>query len=148
MSLTETANEGIKNAMKAKDEPSLRAYRAIKAALLLAKTDKGDAEIDSDTEIKLLQKLVKQRKESLEIYIKQDRPDLAKPEEEELKIIESFLPKQMTEADVREIIAGIVAENNLSGAQNIGKLMPLAMKALAGKADWKVISTIAKELLG
>src|SRR6185503_10422649 len=127
MSLTETANEGIKNAMKAKDEPSLRAYRAIKAALLLAKTDKGDAEIDHDTEIKLLQKLVKQRKESLEIYIKQDRPDLAKPEEEELKIIESFLPKQMTEADVREIIAGIVNENNLSGPQNIGKLMPLAM---------------------
>jgi len=148
MSLTETANEGIKNAMKAKDEPSLRAYRAIKAALLLAKTDKGDAEIDHDTEIKLLQKLVKQRKESLEIYIKQDRPDLAKPEEEELKIIESFLPKQMTEADVREIIAGIVNENNLSGPQNIGKLMPLAMKALAGKADGKLISTIAKELLG
>jgi len=148
MSLTETANEGIKNAMKSKDEPSLRAYRAIKAALLLAKTDKGDTEIDADTEIKLLQKLVKQRKESLEIYIKQDRPDLAKSEEEELKIIESFLPKQMTEADVREVIAGIVAENNLSGAQNIGKLMPLAMKALSGKADGKVISTIAKELLG
>jgi uncharacterized protein YqeY len=148
MSLTDTANEGIKNAMKAKDEPSLRAYRAIKAALLLAKTDKGDAEIDHDAEIKLLQKLVKQRKESLEIYIKQDRPDLAKPEEEELRIIESFLPKQMSEDDVREIIKGIIAENGISGQQNIGKLMPLAMKALAGKADGKVISTIAKELLG
>src|ERR1700722_3530194 len=130
MSLTETANEGIKTAMKAKDEASMRAYRAIKAAIIVAKAEKGDAEIDADTEIKLLQKLVKQRKESLEIYIKQDRPDLAKAEEEELKVIESFLPKQMGEDEVRSIIAGIVAENNLSGAQNIGKLMPLAMKAL------------------
>ena len=148
MSLTDNVNEGIKTAMKAKDEPSLRAYRSIKAALLLAKTDKGDSEIDQDAEIKMLQKLVKQRKESIEIYIKQDRADLAKAEEEELSIIESFLPKQMSEAEVRNIIAGIVSENNLSGAQNIGKLMPLAMKALAGKADGKLISTIAKELLG
>ena len=148
MSLTETANEGIKTAMKAKDEPSLRAFRAIKAALLVAKTDKAGAEIDHDAEIKLLQKLVKQRKESLEIYIKQDRPDLAKAEEEELTVIESFLPKQMSEEEVRKIIAGLISENNLSGAQNIGKLMPLAMKALAGKADGKTISAIAKELLG
>jgi uncharacterized protein YqeY len=96
----------------------------------------------------MLQKLVKQRKESLEIYIKQDRPDLAKAEEQELNIIESFLPKQMSEADVREIIARIVSENNLQGAQSIGKLMPLAMKELSGKADGKLISTIAKELLG
>jgi len=148
MSLTETANEGIKTAMKAKDEPSLRAYRAIKAALLVAKTDKGNAEMDHDSETKMLQKLVKQRKESLEIYIKQDRPDLAKAEEEELKVIEALLPKQMSEDDVRKTIAGIISENNLSGAQNIGKLMPLAMKALAGKADGKTISAIAKELLG
>jgi len=148
MSLTETANEGIKTAMKAKDEASLRAFRAIKAAIIIAKTEKGDAEIDADTEIKLLQKLVKQRKDSLEIYIKQDRPDLAKAEHEELAVIESFLPKQMGEDDVREVIKGIIAENKLSGAQNIGKLMPLAMKALAGKTDGKLISTIAKELLG
>jgi len=148
MNLTETVNEGIKNAMKAKDEASLRALRAVKAALLLAKTDKGGGEVDADTEIKLLQKLVKQRKESLEIYIKQDRPDLAKAEEQELTIIEAFLPKQMSEEDVRAIIAKIVADNGLSGAQNIGKLMPLAMKELSGKADGKLISTLAKELLG
>ena len=148
MNLTETANEGIKTAMKAKDEASLRAFRAIKAAIIVAKTEKGDAELDADTEIKLLQKLVKQRKDSLEIYIKQDRPDLAKAEQEELAVIESFLPKQMSEDDVREVIKGIIAENGLSGAQNIGKLMPLAMKALAGKTDGKLISTIAKELLG
>ena len=148
MNLTETVNHGILTAMKAKDEPTLRGLRAIKAALLLAKTDKGGAEMDKETEIKMLQKLVKQRKESLEIYIKQDRPDLAKAEEQELNIIESFLPKQMGEADVREIIARIVSENNLQGAQSIGKLMPLAMKELSGKADGKLISTIAKELLG
>ncbi len=148
MNLTETANEGIKTAMKAKDEASLRAFRAIKAAIIVAKTEKGDAELDADTEIKLLQKLVKQRKDSLEIYIKQDRPDLAKAEQEELSVIESFLPKQMSEEDVRVIIGGIIVENNLAGAQNIGKLMPLAMKALAGKADGKVISALAKELLG
>jgi uncharacterized protein len=148
MSLTDTVNEGIKNAMKAKDEPTLRALRAVKAALLLARTEKGGTEIDKDTEIKLLQKLVKQRKESLDIYIKQDRQDLAKAEEQELLVIEAFLPKQMNESEVRDIISRIVSENNLSGAQSIGKLMPLAMKELAGKADGKMISTIAKELLG
>ena len=148
MNLTETANEGIKTAMKAKDEASLRAFRAIKAAIIIAKTEKGNAELDADTEIKLLQKLVKQRKDSLEIYIKQDRPDLAKAEQEELAVIESFLPKQMSEDDVRQVIKDIIAEQGLSGAQNIGKLMPLAMKALAGKTDGKLISTIAKELLG
>jgi uncharacterized protein len=148
MSLTDTVNEGIKNAMKAKDEPTLRALRAVKAAILLARTEKGGTEIDSETEMKMLQKLVKQRKESLEIYIKQDRQDLAKAEEQELKVIEAFLPKQMDEAEVRSIIARIISENNLSGAQSIGKLMPLAMKELSGKADGKLISTIAKELLG
>lgn len=148
MNLTETVNEGIKNAMKARDEASLRALRAIKAALLLAKTDKGGAETDNDAEVKMLQKLVKQRKESLEIYVKQGRQDLAAAEEQELNIIESFLPKQMSEEEVRAVIARIVTENSLSGAQNIGKLMPLAMKELAGKTDGKLISTIAKELLG
>jgi uncharacterized protein len=122
--------------------------RAVKAAILLARTEKGGTEIDSETEMKMLQKLVKQRKESLEIYIKQDRQDLAKAEEQELKVIEAFLPKQMDEAEVRSIIARIISENNLSGAQSIGKLMPLAMKELSGKADGKLISTIAKELLG
>jgi uncharacterized protein len=148
MSLTDTVNEGIKTAMKAKDEPTLRALRAVKAALLLAKTEKAGAEPDAETEMKMLQKLVKQRRESLDIYIKQDRPDLAKAEEQELQVIEAFLPKQMSEADVRAIISRLVAENNLSGAQNIGKLMPLAMKELSGKADGRIISTIAKELLG
>jgi len=148
MSLTDNVNEGIKNAMKAKDEAALRALRAIKAALIIAKTDKGGSENDTEAETKMLQKLVKQRKESLEIYIKQDRPDLAKAEEEELRIIEAFLPKQMEEDEVRNIIGRIVSENGLSGAQNIGKLMPLAMKELSGKADGKLISTIAKELLG
>jgi len=148
MSLTDNVNEGIKNAMKAKDEAALRALRAIKAALIIAKTDKGGSENDTEAETKMLQKLVKQRKESLEIYIKQDRADLAKTEEEELRIIEAFLPKQMGEDEVRAIIAKIVADNGLSGSQNIGKLMPLAMKELSGKADGKLISTIAKELLG
>jgi uncharacterized protein YqeY len=148
MSLTDTVNEGIKTAMKAKDEPTLRALRAIKAALIVAKTEKGAVENDTDAETKMLQKLVKQRKDALDIYIKQDRPDLAKGEEQELAVIEGFLPKQMDEAAVREIIGRLVKENNLSGAQNIGKLMPMAMKELAGKADGKLISTVAKELLG
>jgi uncharacterized protein YqeY len=148
MNLTETINEGIKNAMKAKDEPTLRALRAIKAALIVAKTEKGAVEHDTANETKMLQKLVKQRKDALEIYNKQGRPDLAKGEEQELAIIESFLPKQMDEAQVRQIIAKIIADHNLSGGQSIGKLMPLAMKELSGKTDGKLISTIAKELLG
>lgn len=147
MSLTEKINEGLKQAMKSKDEASLRALRAIKSALLLAKTS-GGSEVDEEAELKMLQKLAKQRKESIEIFRKQGRNDLADPEEQELHIIEGFLPKQMSEEEVRNIIQRIVTENNLSGASGIGKLMPLAMKELSGKADGKTISAIAKELLG
>jgi uncharacterized protein YqeY len=148
MSLTDTVNDGIKNAMKSKDEVTLRALRAIKAALIIAKTEKGFVENNTEAETKMLQKLVKQRKDSLEIYKKQDRPDLALAEEQELAVIEGFLPKQMGEDEVRAIIARLVSENNLSGGQSIGKLMPLAMKELSGKADGKLISSVAKELLG
>lgn len=148
MSLTEKINEGLKTAMKSKDEAALRALRAIKSALLLAKTSGGSGEIAEEEEMKMLQKLAKQRRESIDIFKKQNRNDLAEAEEQELSIIEGFLPKQMSEEEVRSVIQKIIKENNLSGASNIGKLMPLAMKELGGKADGKTISAIAKELLG
>jgi uncharacterized protein YqeY len=149
MSFTNEINEDLKNAMRSKDEAALRALRAIKSALLLAKTEKGgDAEVDEETGIKILQKLAKQRKESIDIYKNQNRPELAETEIQELAIIEKYLPKQMDEEQVRAVIEIIIKANGFQGSANIGKLMPLAMKELQGKTDGKLISTIAKELLG
>jgi len=148
MSLEQTINSELKTAMLAKDEKSLRGLRAIKAAIIIAKTAEGSngtlAEAD---EIKMLQKLVKQRKDSLAIFQQQNRADLAQKEEEEIAVIEKFMPAQMGEDELKAIIAGIIKDSGASSAADMGKVMGLANKQLAGKADGKTISTVVKQLL-
>lgn len=148
MSLEQKIMDELKTAMLAKDEKALRSLRAIKAAILLAKTSEGaGGELKEDDEIKLLQKLVKQRKDSLEIYQQQNRADLAQKEEEEIGIIEKFLPKQLSAAELRLEVAAIITEVGASSPADIGKVMGAATKKLAGKADGKTISALVKELL-
>jgi uncharacterized protein YqeY len=141
MSLELTVNENMKKAMLAKDEVGLRALRAIKAAVLLAKTAEGaSASLSEDAEIKLLQKLV-------EIFERQNRMDLAQKEREELEVIEQFLPKQMSEEEIKTVVAEIVKQTGVTNMSGLGQVMGVATKQLAGKADGKVISAIVKELL-
>lgn len=148
MSLETTINENLKKAMLAKDEKGLRAIRAIKAAILLAKTAEGGAAgLSEEAEIKLLQKLVKQRKDSIEIFEQQNRPDLAVKEKEEVEVIEQYLPKQLDEAELRTIIGGIIQQAGVTSISGLGQVMGIASKQLAGKADGKTISSIVKELL-
>ncbi|WP_295127266.1 GatB/YqeY domain-containing protein [uncultured Chitinophaga sp.] len=148
MPLEQTINDAIKTAMLARNEIDLRSLRAIKAAILVAKTSEGaNGEISEADELKLLQKLAKQRKDSLDIFRQQNREDLAVKEEEELAVIERYLPKQMDEAEVRTILAGIIAQVGASGPGDMGKVMGVATKQLAGKADGKVVSGLVKELL-
>jgi uncharacterized protein YqeY len=138
----------MKEAMKAKDEATLRGLRAIKAEIIKAKTEPGaNGQISEEGELKLLQRIVKQRKDSLEIYTKQGRADLAKVEAEEIAVIEKFLPKQMTEDEIKAALTTIIAEVGASSPADMGKVMGLATKQLAGKADGKVISGLVKELL-
>ncbi|MEO0311655.1 MAG: hypothetical protein RIQ89_1312 [Bacteroidota bacterium] len=146
MTLEEKITPALKAAMIAKDEAALRALRAVKAAILLAKTS-GSA-FGADEEIKLVQRLVKQRKESIAIYKDQNRPDLFQPEEDELKVIEQFLPSQMSESEIKLVLQNIITEAGLNGPSALGKVMGIASKQLAGKADNKLVSTILKELLG
>jgi uncharacterized protein len=145
MTLEEKITPALKAAMIAKDEAALRALRAVKAAILLAKTS-GSA-FGADEEIKLVQRLVKQRKESIAIYKDQNRPDLFQPEEDELKVIEQFLPSQMSESEIKLVLQNIITEAGLNGPSALGKVMGIASKQLAGKADNKLVSTILKELL-
>lgn len=148
MSLEQKVMGDLKTAMLAKDEKSLRSLRAIKSAIILAKTAEGaGGEIKEEDEIKLLQKLVKQRKDSLEIYEKQNREDLAEKEREEISVIEKFLPKQMDEAELRTVIQKIIDETGASSPADMGKVMGLANKQLAGKAEGKTIAAIVKEIL-
>lgn len=148
MSLEQTINNDIKTAMLAKNAMALQALRAVKAAILLAKTAQGAKDtLSEDDEIKLLQKLVKQRKDSLEIFEQQNRPELAAKEKEEIDVIEKYLPAQLSEEELKEIIAKIVAERGASSPADMGKVMGVASKQLAGKADGKTISGIVKELL-
>jgi uncharacterized protein len=147
MSLEQNVMAQLKDAMKAKDEAGLRGLRAIKAAILLAKTSGAGSNITADDEIKLLQKLVKQRKDSLDIFRQQNRTDLAQKEEEEIAIIEKFLPKQMDGEELKAIIAGIIEQTGASSAADMGKVMGVASKQLAGQADGKTISAVVKELL-
>jgi uncharacterized protein YqeY len=148
MSLETKVMEDLKKAMLAKDEKSLRSLRAIKAAIIQAKTAEGaGGQIKEDEEIKLLQKLVKQRKDSLEIYEKQGRQDLASKEKEEIEVIEKFLPKQLSEDELKEIVLKIVKETGASSPADMGKVMGAANKQLAGKADGKTIAAIVKEIL-
>ncbi|HLA55561.1 MAG TPA: GatB/YqeY domain-containing protein, partial [Flavobacterium sp.] len=142
MSLQTQIMEEIKTAMRAKDTLALESLRAIKSALLLAQTETGSkAEISAEEEIKLLQRLVKQRKDSANIYNEQGRPDLAEPEILQAAIIEKFLPAQLSEAEVEAIVSKIIADNGASGMASMGKVMGLASAELAGKADGKTIST-------
>lgn len=141
-------DQEIKQAMLAKDQVELRGLRAIKAALLLAKTEKGQAEeINEEAEIKILQKLVKQRKESADIYKTQGREDLYQVEQEEIDVISKFLPKQMERAEIEAVIAKIIAETGASSIKEMGKVMGLANKELAGKAEGKLIGEIVKSQL-
>lgn len=148
MSLETKIMEQLKTAMKEKDEKSLRGLRAIKAAIILAKTAEGNkGEITEDEELKMLQKLVKQRRDSLDIYEKQNREDLAVREREEIEVIERFLPKQLGEAELRAELQKIIAETGASSAADMGKVMGAATKQLAGRADGKAISAMVKTLL-
>jgi uncharacterized protein len=148
MNLEQKIMADLKTAMLAKDEKTVRSLRAIKAAIILAKTSEGaGGEIKEEEEIKLLQKLVKQRKDSLEIYQQQNRPDLAQKEQEEIEVIEKFLPKQISGEELKAIIATIIAETGASSPADMGKVMGVATKQLAGKAEGKAISTLVKELL-
>jgi uncharacterized protein YqeY len=149
MSLEENVMSQMKDAMKAKDEALLRGLRAIKAEIIKAKTDPGaNGVVTADGEIKILQKLVKSRKDSLEIYQTQNRPDLAQKESEEIAVIEKFLPQQLSAAELEEIVKGIIAAVGAAGPQDMGKVMGVASKQLAGKAEGKAISTTVKALLG
>ena len=141
-------DQEIKQAMLAKDQVKLRGLRAIKAALLLAKTEKGQTEeLNEDTEIKILQKLVKQRKESADIYKTQGRTDLYQIEQEEIDVISQFLPKQLERGEIEVIIAKIIAETGAASIKDMGKIMGLANKELAGKAEGKLIGEIVKSQL-
>ncbi|QBQ40726.1 GatB/YqeY domain-containing protein [Sphingobacterium psychroaquaticum] len=148
MTLEEKINQDIKAAMIAKDQAKLRGLRAIKAAILLAKTEKGHTEeLSQDTEIKVLQKLVKQRKESGEIYKAQNREDLFQIEFEEQEVIESYLPKQLDRTAVEDIIKAIITEVGATSVKDMGKVMGAANQKLAGQADGKTISEVVKDLL-
>jgi uncharacterized protein YqeY len=148
MSLQTQINEEIKTAMRAKDALSLEALRAVKSAILLELTNGGvKEELTTEEEIKLLQRLVKQRKDSAQIYIQQNREDLAQPELEQSKVIEKFLPAQLSGSEVESIIDKIIAANNFSGMAAMGQVMALANKEMAGKADGKTISNFVKKLL-
>jgi uncharacterized protein YqeY len=148
MSLEKNVNDQLKTAMLAKDEKSLRALRAIKAAILLAKTSEGaNGELKPEDEIKMLQKLVKQRKDSEEIFRQQNRPELAQKEAEEIEVIEKFLPRQMDVEELKAELHRIITEVGATSPADMGKVMGAATKQLSGKADGKTISTTVKELL-
>ncbi len=134
--------------MKSKDQTSLRALRAIKSAIILQKTQKGSSEeISNDDELKILQKLVKQRKDSADIYQDQDRMDLAQPELDEIKIIEQFLPEAMSEEEIENEVKKVIDETGAEGMKDMGKVMGIVTKKLMGKADGKTISTIVRNNL-
>lgn len=148
MSLQTNVMEAMKAAMKSKDKVALESLRAIKSGILLAQTESGASEeLTEETEIKLLQKLVKQRKESAELYLKQGRNDLAEPEMAQAAVIEQFLPAQLSMSELKAIITEIVEKTGANSMQDMGKVMGIASQQLAGKADGKSISSIVKELL-
>lgn len=148
MSLQAKVMEELKEAMKAKNTVALESLRAIKSAILLAKTEAGATEeLTEADELKLLQKLVKQRKDSAALYSQQGREDLAQPELAQMTVIEKFLPKQLTEEEITAAVKGFIADVGATTAKDMGKVMGVASKSLAGKADGKLISEIVKKLL-
>ena len=148
MSLELKITTAIKEAMKIKNQTALTALRAVKSAILLHKTQKSfDGELSQEDEMKLLQKLVKQRKDSADIYIGQGRNDLADPELKEAELIQKFLPKALSEDEVKAVVKSIIDEIGAEGMKDMGKVMGISTKKLRGKADGKMISTIVKEFL-
>ena len=146
MSLLNSLNDELKAAMRAKDSLKLEALRAIKSAVLLVKTaTAGDVDLTEEEEIKLLQKLVKQRKDSAVIFKEQNRDDLATPEEAQARVIAQFLPDQLSQQEIEQIVDEIVAKTGAQGMKDMGKVMGMASKEMAGKADGKTISTIVKQ---
>lgn len=147
MNLEEKLMVDLKEAMKAKDPIRLKAIRAIKSAIMLLKTDGTGEEITNEKEIALLQKMVKQRKESLEIYEKQNRPELAIEESSELEVIMQYLPKQLNESEVSEVIASLIKDLGATSMKDMGKVIGAASAQLAGKAEGKMIADLVKKLL-
>ncbi|MBT8189562.1 MAG: GatB/YqeY domain-containing protein [Bacteroidia bacterium] len=147
MSLEAKVMQDLKQAMKSKDQAALRSIRAIKAAILLVKTDGSGKALDEAGEIKLIQKLVKQRQDSLDIYEKQEREDLAVVEREEIEILKRYLPEQMSEEELTPVLQDIITQTGAEGMKDMGKVMGMATQKLAGKADGKTISTIVRKLL-
>ena len=148
MSLENKIMTAMKESMKSKDQTSLRALRAIKSAIILQKTQKGSSdEISNEDELKILQKLVKQRKDSADIYKNQDRMDLAQPELDEIKVIEAFLPEAMSEEEVENEVKKVIDETGAEGMKDMGRVMGIVTKRLMGKADGKTISTIVRNNL-
>ena len=147
MNLEAKINEEIKAAMLAKEKVRLTALRAVKAAILIAKTDGAAHELSDDAVLKIMQKLVKQRRESAELYTAQQRPELAANELEEASYIESFLPKPLTPEELEEVLKGIIAQVGAASPADMGKVMGVATKQLAGRADGRAISEAVKRLL-
>jgi uncharacterized protein YqeY len=145
--LEDKINADIKAAMLAKDQDRLNALRAVKAAILLLKTEKGGGEITQEIEIKTLQRLVKQRKESAEMYKAQNRQDLYEEEIKQMEVIARYLPQQLSEAEITEALKQLIADNHISGIKEMGKLMGAATRHFAGKADNQLVSNIVKQLL-
>lgn len=147
MSLKQTIDTAIKEAMKAKEADRLRALRAVKSLILLEETKGGTGELTVDDEIKILSRAAKQRRESLEAYKASGREDLAQEEQQDLAVIEEFLPKQLSEAELEAKVAAIIAEVGAAGPQDLGKVMGVASKSLAGQADGRAVSETVKRLL-
>lgn len=147
MSLEKRIMPDLKEAMKAKDQAALRTIRAIKAAILLQKTDGTGKEMDADMEIKLIQKMVKQRQESHDIFVKQDRQDLAATEKEELEVLKRYLPEQLSEDEIKAIVVRVIGETGAASMKDMGRVMGVVSKELAGKADGKTIASIVKSSL-
>ena len=148
MTLSENIDNKIKEAMKNKDSVSLESLRAIKSSILIFNTKKGgSSDLSKNDEIQILSKLVKQRKESADIYLSQNRPELAKIETDQADIIKQFLPEQLTEIEIEKIVSEIISKINASGMKDMGKVMGLATKELSGKADGKTISQIVRKNL-
>lgn len=147
MSLFQQVNEQIKEAMKAKNEARLRALRSIKSAFLILATETGAGEPNDEACLKAIQKLAKQRKDSIAVFEQQNRNDLASKEQEELSVLEEYLPKPLSEEELTNILTSLIQQSGASGMKDLGKVMPLAVKEVAGRADGAVVATILKNLL-
>ena len=147
MSLENIISDAIKDAMRAKDKVALDALRAVKSQILLLKTEAKGAEVSAEQEIAILQRMIKQRKDSYDQFTAQNRSDLAEVEEAQSKVIEQFLPQQMTSEELEAAMKAIIAETGATSAKDLGKVMGMASKSLAGKSDGKSISEMAKKLL-